>query len=315
MRNTPLICAFALSTIWLAGCSCSDDNETNNGGAGGEAGGGAGGTMAGGSGGETGGTGGTPGGAGGTGGSGGDGGTGGTGGTGGVPNPPPPPYCTADAGVDFLSLPFDVEDHYTYLNQIGSTGDNDTQFALISNPNCDETFIPPEAGVGDAGSDAGASDAGVSDAGAGDAGDGGGGVACYGFHYVPTGGWAGVIFQTNEIETGGGAGEGLCVDPGATAVVFEARSDRRTAIKFGFVRGPAVGQTEYWLETTTEWQEFSMPVPAAEMYNTTATPGGVWNLFSAVGVPDDNPEPVNDGDIAAGSAGEAKIFIRNMHWE
>lgn len=314
MRNSPLICAFALSTIWLAGCSCSDDNETNNGGAGGEAGGGAGGEVAGGAGGEggTGGT--TPGGAGGVGGEGGTGGTGGAGGTGGVPNPPPPPYCTADAGVDFLTLPFDVEDHYTYLNQIGDTvGADDTQFEILSNPNCDEVFVGSDAGA-DAG-DAGVSDAGVSDAGAADAGDGGAGAACYGFHYVPTGLWAGVVFQTNDIEMGGGAGEGLCVDPGATAVVFEARSDRRTAIKFGFVRGPAVGATEYWLETTTDWQEFSMPIPATEMYNTTATPGGVWNLFSAVGVPASNNEPVVEGGLPRPGVGEAKIFIRNMHWE
>jgi hypothetical protein len=253
----------------------------------------------------------------------------GAGGTGGVPVVPP--YCGGDAGEPFISLPFDVSDHTANINPIGPAGMED-DFAIIANPNCDEVYVPTDAGASDAGDagdagsstvadasvmpDAGSSDAGSSDAG--DAGDGGGASAgCDAFHYVPTGPYAGVIYQFTATQNG----EGVCVAEGATSITFEARADRETSIKFGFVRGPAVGDTEDWFALDTAWREYTIEMPANEDYNNSGDPGGVWNLFSVVGVPVGNTEPTTtDADTddpinpEFPTSGEAKIFVRNMVW-
>jgi hypothetical protein len=181
----------------------------------------------------------------------------------------------------------------------------------IANPDCDLLYTPASdagAGAGDAGpSDGGVvvvdaslpmSDASVSDASAGPVSDAGG-AACIGFHYLPVGNWAGVIFQANDGAAAGGAG--ICVEEGAQSITFMARADRATEVKFGST-GPGVGTSEFWIPITTTWEQYSIALPAA--YNTPED--GAWNLFSVVVVPAASAE--------ANSAGEANIFVKDIQW-
>jgi hypothetical protein len=268
-------------------------------------------------------------------GAGGEGGEGGMGGTGGTA-PVVPGYCEPDGGGVVNALPLNVADHFTTLLSIGPGGSED-DFAVITNPDCDELFTGGGAAsdAGDAGNAGDAGDAGdggmsgadasVVDAGgttdagaAGDAGDAGPGGECYGFHYTPTGGWAGAIFQTNDMpQMQGPTGEGVCIEEGAVTISFEARADRvlppdaqagadTTAIKFGSIR-EGFNQTEFWTPITTSWDTYTVSIPANEPYNDTATPGGVWNLFSVV--------TVASGSGEAPTVGEVKVFVRNIVWE
>jgi hypothetical protein len=105
----------------------------------------------------------------------------------------------------------------------------------------------------------------------------------------------------------GATGDGICIEPGATMISFEAKADNDiTDVKFGAIR-PGPGATEHWLRLTSEWAEYTITIPLGEPYNSHTVTGGVWNGFSAVLEPNNqNTEPLPD---------VTPISIRNVTWD
>jgi hypothetical protein len=133
--------------------------------------------------------------------------------------------------------------------------------------------------------------------------------ACYEFTYVPdpclAGGgvcWGGVILTPPVNASQQAAGPGICIGDGAMHISFMAKGSRASArIKWGSTR-PGEGSTETFLTTLTkDWVQYSIIVPAGELYNTSANPGGVWNGFSVVAEPQDH-------------MGGTYIFVKDITW-
>jgi hypothetical protein len=120
-----------------------------------------------------------------------------------------------------------------------------------------------------------------------------------------------VIFQANEGgitpgTTTGATSAGLCVATGATHISFEARASRDTVIKFGSIR-EGLNQTEFWTPITTEWDTYTVMIPATEPYNrnTSDMVKGVWNGFSVVAA----------DEAGHTTGGQVQIQIRNVSWD
>jgi hypothetical protein len=127
---------------------------------------------------------------------------------------------------------------------------------------------------------------------------------CFAIHYAPdpcadpTGPcWAGVLFTPSFF-----GGPGVCIEPGAREVRFEARASREGArVKFGSIRA-GMGTTEFFLTLSTTWAAYSVSIPDGEPYD--AEPGGsigVWNGFSIVVEPQDH-------------VGGTDILVRKIVW-
>jgi hypothetical protein len=85
-------------------------------------------------------------------------------------------------------------------------------------------------------------------------------------------------------------------------ITFMAKGSRAGArIKWGSIR-EGMDSTEHFLTTLTkDWVQYTITIPAGELYNTSATPGGVWNGFSVVGEPQDH-------------LGGTYIFVKDVTW-
>jgi hypothetical protein len=194
------------------------------------------------------------------------------------------------------------------------TSDDATATLQLDDPDAGDGGVvdaPQDVPVGsDAAVDA-AADSGVKDGGA----DGGGSdaaakPACFEMTYNPdpcvtsmggTGNcWGGAIFSP----MGGALGNtapGICIAPGATKVTFMARASKDGArIKFGAI-GAGEGSTEFFINLTTAWAQYSIASPAATDYNLSTTQGGVWNGFSVVAEAPDH-------------AGGTYIFVKDITW-
>ncbi len=164
-------------------------------------------------------------------------------------------------------------------------------------------------GAGMSGSAGSAGTGGMSGAGGGSAQA----PACYEFAYNPdpcinsgTGSvcWAGMIFQPTDMM--GPAIKGVCIQPGANAIEFSARSSRDAArVKFGSIR-PGVDSTEHWLNLTTTWTKYTITIPDTDAYtydaSSTDPAGGVWNGFSVVVEPADH-------------TGGSYILVKDVVWK
>jgi hypothetical protein len=109
--------------------------------------------------------------------------------------------------------------------------------------------------------------------------------ACYEFLYNPAcavnpnGCWGGVIFTQSPQRQ---AAQGICIQAGATKITFWAKASRPDArIKFGAMN-EGIGTTEFWMNITTEWAQYTITSPSSADYNQAATGGGVWNGFSVI---------------------------------
>jgi hypothetical protein len=150
---------------------------------------------------------------------------------------------------------------------------------------------------------------GGSDALADGGSDGPKAPACYEFTYVPdpcvaSGGtcWGGAILEPVANAGAHATGPGICIGDGAMNISFMAKGSRAGArIKWGSIR-EGLDSTEHFLTTLTkDWVKYTITIPAGELYNTTATPGGVWNGFSVVGEPADH-------------MGGTYIFVKDITW-
>lgn len=201
--------------------------------------------------------------------------------------------CDLDE-ADVRPLPYDVSEDFDYVNEIP---EGVSSARVVEDATCD-----------DSGRNAGGA--------GGEGGAGGIEGSCYVFDYVPDDDedaetpstWGGVIVQSNEMDDGlGSTGEGICVEPGATSIRFEAKADNDiTDVKFGAIR-PGPGLTEHWIRLTSEWAEYTISIPPTEPYNASTETGGVWNGFSAV------LEPNNQDTEALPEV--TRISIRNVTWE
>ena len=161
--------------------------------------------------------------------------------------------------------------------------------------------VPVDAPAGDApATDAVASNDGSADAGAAS--------SCYEFSYDPDGCqgacWAGVVFEVTDVQGPSADTKGVCIQNGAMAIEFWARSSKDGArVKFGSI-GEGMGITEFYLNITKTWARYTVAIPAMDQdtYNTTAGDmQGVWNAFSVVVEPQDY-------------AGGAYIEVKDIHW-
>jgi hypothetical protein len=164
---------------------------------------------------------------------------------------------------------------------------------------------------------------------------------CYGFLFDPscitgTNGlcWAGAVF-TNSAATAATAPSanpssstvGSCIAPGATAISFWARASvPGTIVKFGSTRQGACttqnpikeadggiadptteqtlcpNDTEFYIQLSTDWQNYWVSLAAGEPYNDEPSAGGaVWNAFSVVVEPQF-------------FAGGAYVFVKDIVW-
>jgi hypothetical protein len=158
---------------------------------------------------------------------------------------------------------------------------------------------------------------------------------CYQFLFDPScntsGGnlcWAGAIFTNssaiadaavNGMPTTGAVG--VCMGSGATMVTFWARASLNGAlVKFGSTRSgqcttpkpeadnPVTqqsnckGDTEFFLQLSSEWTQYAVSLPSGEPYNDELnTGGGVWNAFSVVIEPED-------------VLGGTYVFVKDVTW-
>ena len=146
-------------------------------------------------------------------------------------------------------------------------------------------------------------------------------TSCYAFEYTPDGCvtanggfdagvdagtdvvaacWAGVLLTSSPFLQ---STLGICIAPGATAIHFKARASRDGArVKFGAIRA-GLGETEFFLEISRAWQDYTIAIPAGEPYDDEATSpfGGVWNGFSIVVEPEDH-------------AGGTYLFVSDVVW-
>jgi hypothetical protein len=158
---------------------------------------------------------------------------------------------------------------------------------------------------------------------------------CYEFLYNPSCNvtancYTGAIFQNTPVSAGPATGSspGICIGLGATAVTFWARASRDgTIVKFGSTKAaqcvagrptPAPNdpvaqqtlcpnQTEFFLAITTQWQQYTVSLPAGEPYDYESNVGGVWKAFSAV------VEPTDYHDDAGAPLG-TYILVKSITW-
>jgi hypothetical protein len=225
------------------------------------------------------------------------------------PPPPPPAFCDS---MPHKALPYPIASDFSFPFVINAI----EAWSVETGIDCNQTAFPDVAGA-----DAGAGDGGVSDAGwsvtSSDAGPPPAGD-CLVYRYDPDdcwasippaidGGlatdpimtcWAGVILTPSPAAN---AGPGICIAPGATAIHFKARASRDPArVKFGSIRA-GLGETEFFIDLTTAWADYTVSIPAGEDYDD-ETPGeGVWNGFSIVAEPEDH-------------AGGTYIFVSDVVW-
>jgi hypothetical protein len=220
-----------------------------------------------------------------------------TGGTGGMPTgpgaagtsgvmPPPPAFCE---DVPAHQLPLSITTDFLgrfvlqgelWAEQVDLACDQETFPDAAPSP-----AVPPETGL--PGRDAPLATV----------------ATCVAFKYDPDpcvlgpGGacWAGAIFTPSPL---GFAGQGICVQPGATVIHFNARASKDGArVKFGSIR-EGLGGTEFFLELTRQWRSYTISIPAGEDYN---APAGVWNGFSVIAEPQDH-------------AGGTYILVADVTW-
>ena len=113
--------------------------------------------------------------------------------------------------------------------------------------------------------------------------------------------WAGVLFTSSPFLQ---ESLGVCIAPGAMAIHFKARASRDGArVKFGAIRA-GLGETEFFLSISRQWQDYSVGIPAGEDYDDEPTSplGGVWNGFSVVVEPEDH-------------AGGTYILVSDVVWD
>jgi hypothetical protein len=123
---------------------------------------------------------------------------------------------------------------------------------------------------------------------------GGAAGTCYVYDYTAAGGpngWAGVSWQYPEDNWG--VAPGLCVDSGATKVVFQARG----AAGGELVSFSAAGESSGTKTLTTAWQTFQISLAGVD-YDATGTNGGVTEGFS----------------WSMAAAGSKRIYIDDIRW-
>jgi hypothetical protein len=217
---------------------------------------------------------------------------------------PPPDAATASPapcdGTPSKPLPYAIAADFSYslpLNAVQTWVD-------LTGSDCNQTVFPdvPDGGA--------APDAGQPAV-----------TSCYAYEYTPDGCvsanggfaagpdagvdvvaacWAGVILTSSPFPQ---SALGICIAPGAMAIHFKARASRDGArVKFGAIRA-GLGETEFFLEISREWQDYAITIPAGEPYDDEATSplGGVWNGFSIVVEPEDH-------------AGGTYIFVSDVAW-
>jgi hypothetical protein len=204
--------------------------------------------------------------------------------------PPPPPVCLGER----QKLPYDITHDFASRFIL-----NGGWFSVVDPPSCDQPFF----------SDAGVVDAGEPDGGAPAV------TGCSQFRYDPDACvaangagdpamagpfcWAGVIFTPS---LAGPMGPGVCVEPGATAIHFQARASRDDArVKFGSIR-EGLGSTEFFINLTRDWRSYTIMIPAGEDYDASSVFGGVWNGFSVVMEPQDH-------------AGGTTVLVADVIWD
>ena len=172
-------------------------------------------------------------------------------------------------GVENQPLPYEISEDFYYVNEIP---EETTAAVVVDGATCDDG-VDGGGGAGGAGGASGAEG------------------SCYVFDYIPDDdgneetalSWGGIIVQSNEMPDGmGSTGDGICIEPGATTITFEAKADNDiTDVKFGAIR-PGPGVTEHWVRLTSSWAPYTISIPEGETYNDYSDAGGVWNGFSAV---------------------------------
>ncbi len=165
--------------------------------------------------------------------------------------------------------------------------------------------VAVDAPASDASADGGSDAVASTDGGS----DGPKAPGCFEFTYVPdpcfnAGGtcWGGAVLEPPTNAGVHAPGPGICIGDGATTISFMAKGSRAGArIKWGSIR-EGMDSTEHFLTTLTkDWVKYTITIPAGELYNTSATPGGVWNGFSIVGEPQDH-------------LGGTYIFVKDITW-
>jgi hypothetical protein len=216
---------------------------------------------------------------------------------------PPPAPCD---GMPNRPLPYAIAADFSYsfpLNAVQSWAD-------LTGLDCNQATFSDLPDVADAGAPPASTDASQPAI-----------TSCYAFEYTPDGCvnanggfdagadagtdvvaacWAGVILTSSPFPQ---SALGICIAPGATAIHFKARASRDGArVKFGAIRA-GLGETEFFLEISREWQDYVIAIPADEPYDDEATSplGGVWNGFSIVVEPEDH-------------AGGTYLFVSDVVW-
>jgi hypothetical protein len=201
-------------------------------------------------------------------------------------------------------LPFKVDSVFKAFEGCQNPGCSSTispYFARVTNPDCDQAIPPTGLDPPPFGPDAG----NPSTQGSGQNGVDGG-PACFEFLFNPNCTtmpcWAGAIFAQSPF---GPSDKGVCVEEGASEVVFSARASRPNArMKFGMVGALAItmADTEIYFNIGTEWQVYRIPMPAGLDYNKfTGADDGVWNFFSIILEPEFHP-------------GGTYVFVKDITW-
>lgn len=222
-------------------------------------------------------------------------------------SPIPNPNCDEVFPDGGIAPPFPLPDAGSDPDADAGAGPDAGDAAEVStSPPADasDTGTTADTSAGTGGAD-GSTDARAGDAPAGDAPSDvpTAPPSCYEFAYNPactTGTcWGGVIFTQSA---GGMADPGVCIEPDATKITFQAKASRPNArIKFGSIR-EGMGATEFFLNITTEWASYEVTIPPGEPYNSySAGSLGVWNGFSVIVEPQDHP-------------GGTYIFVKDAVW-
>jgi hypothetical protein len=219
--------------------------------------------------------------------------------------PPPPSLCD---GISKKPLPYVIAPDFSYpltMNAIGT-------LAIMPGFDCNQMVFSDLATGDGAAGDGAVNDAGPSTA----ENDSGPGVAapdvgeCLVIRYDPddcnatfaaastASCWAAVILTPSPR---GSNGPGICIAPGATAVHFKARASRDGArVKFGSIR-EGLDSTEFYLNVTTKWVDYTVSIPTGEDYDHESPAGGVWDGFSIVVEPQDH-------------VGGTYVFVSDVVW-
>ena len=176
---------------------------------------------------------------------------------------------------------------------------------------CNQTSFP----------DVEAADAGTADVGAAPDAAGGPGTpwdggtfapgVCMAMRYDPdgcgpsypnfTGSCSVAVAITPSYAVGRMQAPGICIAPGARAVHFKARSSREGArVRFGSIR-EGVGSTEFYINLTTVWADYTVSIPTGEDYDHESPAGGVWDGFSIAFEPQDH-------------VGGTYVFVSDVVW-